>query len=73
LGKLFVRRLEGERLIGRIIEIEAYLGQSDPASLSSPIHVLDDGFRPKDVLVTPRIGITKAADLPLRFALSTSS
>jgi 3-methyladenine DNA glycosylase Mpg len=24
-------------------------------------------------LVTPRIGITKAADLPLRFALSTSS
>jgi len=166
LGKLFIRRLKGERLVGRIIEIEAYLGQSDPAShaygrktpfnavlygsagrtdvylsygvnycvnfsclpdgepggvlvralkpltgiatmaklrglseassareltggpgrvcqalnitrardhdmdvthLASSIHVLDDGFRPADVQVTPRIGITKAADLPLRF------
>jgi DNA-3-methyladenine glycosylase len=166
VGKLFVRRLEGHRLIGRITETEAYLGQSDPAShaygprtpynsvlygpagrtdvflsygvnycvnfsclpdgqpggvliralepvagivtmtklrglpetssaqrltggpgkvcqalnitraadhdidvthLSSPIHVLDDGFRPHEVLTTPRIGITKAAALLLRF------
>jgi DNA-3-methyladenine glycosylase len=166
LGKLFVRRFKGERLVGRIIEIEAYLGQSDPAShaygrktpynavlygpagrtdvylsygvhycvnfsclpegqpggvliraleplkgiatmaklrrlpetssakqltggpgrvcqalnitrtadhdmdvtrLSSSIHVLDDAFRPGEVLMTPRIGISKAADLPLRF------
>lgn len=32
LGKLLIRRLKGERLTGRIIEVEAYLGLSDPAS-----------------------------------------
>ncbi len=32
LGKLIVRRLAGQRLIGRIIETEAYLGEGDPAS-----------------------------------------
>jgi DNA-3-methyladenine glycosylase len=172
LGKLFVRRLEGERLVGRIIEVEAYLGQSDPAShaygpktpynavlygppgrtdvylsygvhycvnfsclpdgqpggvliraldplkgiptmaklrglpeassakqltggpgrvcqalnitraadhdidatrLSSCIHVLEDGFHPKKVLVTPRVGISKASDLPLRFVLAEAT
>ncbi len=32
LGKLLVRHRNGERLTGRIIEIEAYLGLADPAS-----------------------------------------
>jgi DNA-3-methyladenine glycosylase len=32
LGKLLIRDLHGERLTGRIIEVEAYLGLSDPAS-----------------------------------------
>jgi DNA-3-methyladenine glycosylase len=32
LGKLLVRDLHGERLTGRIIEVEAYLGLTDPAS-----------------------------------------
>jgi DNA-3-methyladenine glycosylase len=32
LGKLLIRRLDGERLSGRIVEVEAYLGLSDPAS-----------------------------------------
>jgi DNA-3-methyladenine glycosylase len=32
LGKLLIRHLDGERLTGRIIEVEAYLGLSDPAS-----------------------------------------
>ena len=32
IGKILIRDLNGERLIGRIIEAEAYLGMSDPAS-----------------------------------------
>ncbi|MEI9980134.1 MAG: DNA-3-methyladenine glycosylase [Edaphobacter sp.] len=32
LGKLLVRDLHGEQLTGRIIEVEAYLGLTDPAS-----------------------------------------
>jgi DNA-3-methyladenine glycosylase len=32
LGKLLVRRLGRAEMIGRITEVEAYLGQSDPAS-----------------------------------------
>ena len=166
LGKLVMHHLRGERLIGRIIEAEAYLGASDPAShmyrgktarnavlfgpagfsyiyfiygmhyclnfscgepgepggvliralepiagletmarlrgLSGPekrkqlcsgpgrlcqalgitrerdngldvtrtdsrLQVLEDGSRPPSILVTPRIGISKAEDLPLRF------
>ena len=32
LGKLLVRRYEGERLAGRIVEAEAYFGADDPAA-----------------------------------------
>ena len=169
LGKLIVRSLEGQTLIGRIVETEAYLGVDDPAAhsfagltsrnsvlfgppgrayvyfiygmhyclnvscepdgvaggvlfralepvsgmaemarlrglpdgasprlltsgpgrlcqalgivregingveLTSPKSVLriaDDGFVPEEVTVTPRIGISKASDLPLRFLIS---
>lgn len=168
LGKLVARDLNGESLIGRIIEAEAYLGHSDPAShthvgktvrnavlfgppgfsyvyfiygmhyclnfscrtqgepggvliralepiagletmtrlrgfsgltkrkllcsgpgrlcealgitgadngldvthVDSPLQVLDDGSRPDSILVTPRIGISKAKDLPLRFVVA---
>jgi DNA-3-methyladenine glycosylase len=168
LGKLITRNLNGERLTGRITEIEAYLGLSDPASHSfigktarnavlfgppgfsyvyfiygmhyclnfscqpegepggvliralqpvagldtmarlrglaspvkpkllcsgpgrlcealgitlaengldvtrakSPLRVLDDGFRPTSITATPRIGISKAVDLPLRFLMT---
>jgi DNA-3-methyladenine glycosylase len=168
LGKLITRDLDGERLTGRIIEIEAYLGLSDPAAHSfigktarnavlfgppgfsyvyfiygmhyclnfscepegepggvliralqpvaglevmarlrgfsdpvkpkllcsgpgrlcqalgialaengldvtrakSPLRVLDDGFRPASILATPRIGISKAVEMPLRFVMT---
>ena len=169
LGKLLSHRREGERLTGRIVECEAYLGLSDPAShaftglssynavlfgppgftdvyliygryyclnvsclpdgepggvliraldpiagmatmarlrglpitaspkmltggpgrlcqalgvtrakdhgidvtrADSRIQILNDGVRPERIEITPRIGISKAADLPLRFVLS---
>jgi DNA-3-methyladenine glycosylase len=39
----------------------------DATRASSPLQVVDDGFRPPSILTTPRIGIRKAADKPLRF------
>ena len=39
----------------------------DATRANSPLQVLDDGFRPASILATPRIGIRKAVDKPLRF------
>ena len=41
----------------------------DPAS---PLQLRDDGARARRIVVTPRIGIRHAVDLPLRFALAGS-
>jgi DNA-3-methyladenine glycosylase len=35
----------------------------------SPLQALDDGFQGSEVLITARIGIRHAVDLPLRFSL----
>jgi DNA-3-methyladenine glycosylase len=42
----------------------------DLTSAASALWLGDDGYRPRGVLVTPRIGITKAPDWPLRFVLA---
>jgi DNA-3-methyladenine glycosylase len=39
----------------------------DVTRTDSPLQVLDDGYRPSSILTTPRIGISKAIDKPLRF------
>jgi len=39
----------------------------DLTSRRSDLWFADDGYRPEKVLATPRIGITKAVDQPLRF------
>jgi DNA-3-methyladenine glycosylase len=42
----------------------------DMTSPDAPIRIVDDGFRPDTIRATPRIGIQKAADRPLRFLIS---
>jgi DNA-3-methyladenine glycosylase len=39
----------------------------DLTSPGSPIRIADDGHHPTNIQTTPRIGLSKAADLPLRF------
>jgi DNA-3-methyladenine glycosylase len=41
----------------------------DVTSAASPLQVRDDGFPEPEILITPRIGIKHAVELPLRFAL----
>lgn len=39
----------------------------DLTKTDSPIQIFDDGVKPSEVQITPRIGIHKAQDRPLRF------
>lgn len=41
----------------------------DVTQSTSPLQIVDDGFRLTEALVTPRIGIKHAIDWPLRFAI----
>ena len=42
----------------------------DMLSPQSDLQVRDDGFSPVEILATQRIGITKSADMPLRYLLA---
>jgi DNA-3-methyladenine glycosylase len=42
----------------------------DLTSSRSDLWLADDGFKPERIAATPRIGITKAVDRPLRFAIA---
>jgi DNA-3-methyladenine glycosylase len=42
----------------------------DLVSKSSDLRIVDDGFRPAAVAVTRRVGITKAAERPLRYLIA---
>jgi len=42
----------------------------DLTSAQSDLFIADDGYRVGRVLTTPRIGITKAAELPLRYVIA---
>ena len=44
--------------------------EKDLASPKSDLFIVDDGFRPGRIRVTPRIGITKAAERPLRYIIA---
>jgi DNA-3-methyladenine glycosylase len=41
----------------------------DVTQPSSALRIMDDGYRTRSIEATPRIGIKKAADLPLRFLI----
>jgi DNA-3-methyladenine glycosylase len=45
----------------------------DLTSPDSSLWIGQDGFRPSGIRVTPRIGITKAAEVPLRYILAGSA
>jgi len=42
----------------------------DLTSPKSDLFIVDDGFRPRHIEITPRIGITKAAQRPLRYIIA---
>jgi DNA-3-methyladenine glycosylase len=42
----------------------------DMLSAASDLQVMDDGFKPDNVAVTPRVGITKSAEMPLRYIIA---
>jgi len=42
----------------------------DLTSTASSLWIGEDGFRARNIVATPRIGITKAADLPLRYVIA---
>jgi DNA-3-methyladenine glycosylase len=44
----------------------------DMLSLTSDLQVVSDGFLASEITVTPRIGITKSAELPLRYVVAGS-
>jgi len=44
----------------------------DLTSARSDLWISDDGFSPKRILLTRRIGITKAAEMPLRYIIADS-
>ncbi|HEX5435163.1 MAG TPA: DNA-3-methyladenine glycosylase [Candidatus Angelobacter sp.] len=45
----------------------------DLLSARSDLQVRDDGFRPAQILTTPRIGITKSAEMPLRYLIAENA
>ena len=41
----------------------------DMVSRASDLQVMDDGFRAGKIAITPRIGITRSAEMPLRYVI----
>jgi DNA-3-methyladenine glycosylase len=44
--------------------------EKDMVSPRSDLQVMEDGFRVENIAVTPRIGITKSAEMPLRYIIA---
>src|SRR5439155_1463725 len=76
LGKILFRRDDTCLPAGRIVEVEAFGitrerdNGKDVTSTKSDLWIADDGYRPAQIVTTTRIGITKAAKLPLRYLIA---
>ena len=70
------RRTDNERLLcagpGRLCEALAVTGAHDGAALDEPPFELHPRTQQVEVVATPRIGITRAAELPWRYVLAGS-
>jgi DNA-3-methyladenine glycosylase len=44
--------------------------EKDMVSPASDLQVMNDGFRAGEIALTPRIGITKSAEMPLRYVIA---
>ena len=70
------RRTDDARLLcagpGRLCEALAVTGEHDGASIDQPPFELHARTRKVEVVAAPRVGITRAADLPWRYALAGS-
>jgi DNA-3-methyladenine glycosylase len=42
----------------------------DMVSTKSDLQVIDDGYKVQEIAVTPRIGITKSVEMPLRYVIA---
>jgi DNA-3-methyladenine glycosylase len=42
----------------------------DMVSTESDLQVIDDGYKVQEIAVTPRIGITKSVEMPLRYVIA---
>jgi DNA-3-methyladenine glycosylase len=42
----------------------------DVVSAESDLQVIDDGYKVQEIAVTPRIGITKSVEMPLRYVIA---
>jgi DNA-3-methyladenine glycosylase len=61
------------RLCQALAITRAALNGIDVTLADSTLQVLDDGYHPASLLATPRIGIKKAIDKPLRFVVGKTS
>jgi DNA-3-methyladenine glycosylase len=70
------RRMDNEHLLcagpGRLCEALAVTGAHDGAALDEPPFEVRARTEQVEVVATPRIGITRAADLPWRYVLASS-
>ena len=57
---------------GRLTQALGITGESDGMSIVEPPFALEPPAEPVDIVATPRVGITKASELPWRYVVTGS-